>query len=154
MNDFPKGSKWRKWDLHVHAPGGKLHDGYRTSDGSDPLDKVCDLIEASDVKAFGITDYFSIGSFGRFSQKFQQRYPDLRKNFFFNLELRLNETVNKELEEVNIHLVFNPSSLNRIDKFLSLLTVVKTDRDEAAIMCSELKTDDDFESATVSSSVD
>jgi hypothetical protein len=25
---FPRGSEWRKWDLHVHIPGTSLNDGY------------------------------------------------------------------------------------------------------------------------------
>jgi energy-coupling factor transporter ATP-binding protein EcfA2 len=148
-NQFPRGSEWRKWDLQVHAPLGKLYDGYRTSDGSDPLDKFCDEIEESDVRVFGITDYFSIGGFRTFTERFPQKYPNSRKRFFFNLELRLNETVNQELEEVHVHLIFNPDSLDRADKFLSRLEVIKTGLDEAPIMCSELKTNYDFESASV-----
>lgn len=88
---------------------------------------------------FGVTDYFSIESYRTFIEKFSHKYPDSRKEFFFNLELRLNETVNKELEEVNVHLVFNPTSLERIDKFLSMLSVVKTGRDESPITCSGIE---------------
>lgn len=28
LQNFPRGSEWRKWDLHVHAPGTKLNNGY------------------------------------------------------------------------------------------------------------------------------
>ena len=126
---FPRGSEWRKWDLQVHAPFGKLYDGYSTDDGSDVLDKFCDEVENSDVEVFGITDYFSSGGFDTFMSRFQKKYPDSKKSFLFNLELRLNETVNQALEEVNIHLVFNPLSLDRVGKFLSMLSVVKTVKD-------------------------
>ncbi len=146
---FPRGSEWRKWDLQVHAPLGKLYDGYKTKDNSDLLGRFCDIIEASDVQVFGIADYFSRDSFTAFIKKFQEKYPNSEKKFFFNLELRLNETVNQELEEINIHLIFNPNSLDRIDKFLAKLNVVKTGKDETPIMCSELKNPTDFESATV-----
>ena len=146
---YPRGSEWRKWDLQVHAPLGKLYDGYKTDDGSDVLDRFCDEVENSDVQVFGITDYFSSGGFDTFIEQFRKRYPNSEKSFFFNLELRLNETVNQALEEVNVHLLFNPASLDRVGKFLSMLSVVKTGKDEAPIMCSELKTDDDFKSATV-----
>lgn len=148
MND-PRGSLWRKWDLQIHAPLGKLYDGYKLDDDSDVLDKFCDEVENSDVQVFGITDYFSSGGFDTFIERFQKNYPDSEKVFFFNLELRLNETVNQALEEVNVHILFNPASLDRVGKFLSMLSVVKTGKDETPIMCSELKTDDDFKSATV-----
>lgn len=143
------GSRWRKWDLHLHAPGGHLYDGYVTKDETDPLDKFCAEIEKSDVRVFGITDYFSVDSYKNFIERFFSTYKDSKKVFFFNLELRLNETVNRALEEVNIHLVFNPDSLDRIDKFLASLSVVKTGKDETPIMCSELSSNDDFNSATV-----
>ena len=66
-----------------------------------------------------------------------------------NIELRLNESVNKELEEVNIHLLFNHASLEKVRKFLSKLKVVKTGQDEVPITCSELKTEADYKAASV-----
>jgi hypothetical protein len=33
MKRFPRGSEWRKWDLHIHPPGTKLNDGYEPKDG-------------------------------------------------------------------------------------------------------------------------
>jgi hypothetical protein len=146
MRSYPAGSVWRKWDLHIHPPGGKLSNGYT---GSNALDKFCDEIEASDVHVIGITDYFSTAGFNAFIKRFQEKFPDSEKAFFFNLELRLNEAVNKELEEVNVHLIFNPESFGQVETFLSRLSVVKTGKNETPIMCSELKNDDDFKSATV-----
>jgi hypothetical protein len=146
--NHPVGSVWRKWDLQVHAPLGRLYDGYKVDHGADVVEKCCDEIEMSDVQVFGITDYFAYGAFDNFIKRFQKKYPESGKQFFFNLELRLNETVNRQLEEVNVHLIFNPESLDKIDKFLSLLRVVKTGKDETPIMCSELR-GDDFTSATV-----
>ena len=31
MQKFPRGSEWRKWDLHVHTPGTKLNNEYKFS---------------------------------------------------------------------------------------------------------------------------
>lgn len=28
MNFFPRGSEWRRWDLHVHTPETKKNDQY------------------------------------------------------------------------------------------------------------------------------
>jgi ABC-type cobalamin/Fe3+-siderophores transport system ATPase subunit len=149
MNEYPLGSVWRKWDLHLHAPNTKLANDYKTEDKSDPLDKFCDELEKSDVQVFGITDYFSYNSYDAFIKRFNTKYPQSKKRFFFNLELRLNETVNKQLEEVNIHLLFNPTSLDKVTKFLSHLKVIKTGKDETPIMCSDLTSEDDFKSATI-----
>jgi len=151
LNNFndSRGSIWRKWDLHVHTPDTKLNDNYKTNDGIDKWDQFCDIIENSDVEAFGLTDYFSAANYFIFLNKFSKKYPDSIKRFFLNIELRLNESVNKEQEEVNIHLLFNPSSIDKIDKFLNKLNIVKTGKDDTPIVCSELKTKDEFKSATV-----
>jgi ABC-type cobalamin/Fe3+-siderophores transport system ATPase subunit len=148
-NLYPRGSEWRKWDLHLHAPSTKLDDKYKTEDGTNVLDRFCDVLEKSDVSVFGITDYFSYESFDSFIKRFFEKYPESKKKFFFNLELRLNETVNAGLEEVNIHLIFNPKSLSEINKFLSKLSVVKTTKNGTPVMCSDLKSKEDYESATV-----
>lgn len=145
---LPRGSEWRKWDLQIHAPGGTLYDGYETEDASDALDRFCDEIEKSDVAVFGITDYFSFNGFERFRDRFSTKYPNSTKCYFFNLELRLNESVNKELEEVNVHLVFNPASLTSVSKFLGRLSVVKSGKDGLQMSCADLE-GKDFESAVV-----
>lgn len=35
LQNFPRGSEWRKWDLHVHAPGTKLNNGYSIAEMND-----------------------------------------------------------------------------------------------------------------------
>ena len=104
---WPRGSEWRKWDLHIHAPGTKLNDQFTTADG-DVWDEYCQRLNDSDVQAFGITDYFSADGYFSVHEKFRMRYSDSDKIFFPNIELRTNDVVNKNQEEVNIHLVFNP----------------------------------------------
>lgn len=146
---FPRGSEWRKWDLHIHAPFGTMADGYLDAKNKDIWSDFCKKLEESDVDVFGITDYFSASNYYKFLEEYKKRYPSSKKTFFLNIELRLNESVNKKLEEVNIHLIFNPLFLNKLDKFLNKLEVTKTGDKEASIYCSELKVKSDFESATV-----
>ncbi len=147
MVRYPRGSEWRKWDLHLHVPGTKLSDGY----GSDPdWDEVCRVIAESDVAVFGVTDYFSFDSYRGFIEQFNGRYPDSKKAFFPNLELRLNEAVNRELQNVNLHLIFRPSLPSYLlQKFLAELKTEIIDDRGRAKSCAELQTAADFESATV-----
>ena len=56
------GSIWRRWDLHIHAPGTKLSDAYGDS-SDDNLKTYLETLEASDVQIFGITDYFSFDGY-------------------------------------------------------------------------------------------
>ena len=85
-----RGSEWKKWDLHVHAPGTKMNDGYKIKDVPQEYiesinkeyenyyrDKECKplkdediiwfywihIIHNSDVQVIGVTDYFSLDSY-------------------------------------------------------------------------------------------
>ena len=66
---YPRGSKWRKWDLHVHTPGTKLNDGYKVNGAKNVWDEFCERIEQSDVDVFGIADYFSADGYKTFIEK-------------------------------------------------------------------------------------
>jgi len=148
---FPRGSEWRKWDLHLHAPGTKLNDQFKTSDGADIWKVYCRKLQDSDVQAFGITDYFSADCYFSVREKFNKYYPDSPKPLFPNIELRTNDVVNSAQEEVNIHLIFNPFRPDHVEKirsFLSSLKTNKTDGSNRAIRSSELKTEDDYAAAT------
>ncbi len=147
---WPRGSEWRKWDLHIHTPGTKLNDQFTTAQG-DVWDKYCQRLNDSDVEAFGITDYFSADGYFSTRSKFQERYPDSDKVLFPNIELRTNDVVNKEQEEVNIHLLFNPFRLDHEDKIRSFLMSLKTNKTDGSrrnIKASELTEKSHFEEAT------
>jgi hypothetical protein len=147
MNAFPRGSEWRKWDLHVHAPGTKLNNGY----GSPPnWDRFCEELETSDVAAFGITDYFSLDGFFACRDEFSARYPESRKVLFPNLEIRLNESVNRQDESVNLHFLLRPELSE--DDGHRLLNELKTEMVGSGgrqLSCADLSTKDQYEQATV-----
>ena len=147
---WPRGSEWRKWDLHIHAPDSKVNDQFKADDG-DVWGEYCRRLHDSDVQAFGITDYFSADGYFSARAAFQESYPDSDKVFFPNIELRTNDVVNKKQEEVNIHLIFNPfrpDHENRIKSFLMCLKTNKTDGAGRNVKTSELRQKSHFEEAT------
>jgi ABC-type lipoprotein export system ATPase subunit len=145
------GSVWRKWDLHLHAPGTTKNDQYHTTAG-DPLDAYCDRLEVSDVAAFGITDYFSADSYFTVTKRFKEKYPDSRKVLFPNIELCTSDVVNAASEEVNLHIVFNPFDKdfeNSIKRFLQYLDTNKTQGVASKrVKASDLNSETDFQEAT------
>jgi len=149
--NFPRGSEWRKWDLHLHAPGTKLNDQFHAPDGTDIWDEYCRRLHESDVQAFAITDYFSADCYFVAVDEYQKRYPNSPKIFLPNIELRTNYVVNKAEEEVNVHLIFNsfqPDHKSRIRSFLGSLKITRTDSLDRDIKATELARTADFESAT------
>ncbi len=143
------GSEWMKWDLHVHSPFTKINDNFNTSDGTEIWGKFCDYIDKSDVEVFGITDYFSADNYFIFLEKFKNKYPTSQKVFFPNIEFRLEVSVNKLSEEVNLHIIFSDKTTKaKIDSFLSKLNT-NINKDSASVSCKDLSTKKDFESAGI-----
>lgn len=147
---FSRGSEWRKWDLHVHAPGGRLNDGF--GDRDEAWERYCDFLEASDVAVFGITDYFSLGTFFATRSRFEERHPSSEKVLFPNLELRLTESVNAGLDLVDFHLILKPDLTE--EKANQLLSALKTElrdpeNDERHLTCKELETPEQLRTASV-----
>ncbi|WP_156891368.1 hypothetical protein [Agromyces subbeticus] len=152
MNKYPRGSEWRKWDLHVHVPGTKLNDSYAKAAGGDDLDRFADILEASDVAAFGITDYFTSSQSVAFIERFKERHPTSEKLFLVNVELRLNETVNRDTQMVDFHVIFRDSvTTAKITEFLSRLKTQISDGYGRKKACTELE-GSDFNTATVTRS--
>jgi len=146
-----RGSEWRKWDLHLHAPKTKQNDQFRVPDGTEIWDEYCRRLHESDVQAFGITDYFSADCYFAAVTEYRKRYSKSSKIFFPNIELRTNYVVNKAEEEVNVHLIFNsfhPDYESRIKSFLGALKITRTDSSDRDIKATELTRTADFESAT------
>lgn len=151
MLDFSRGSEWRKWDLHVHIPGTKLADAYETKHGEVDWERFCNIIHESDVDAIGITDYFSLDGYFIFVEKYKSLFPTDHKVFFPNLELRLNETVNKANEVIDFHIIFRPDiTRDTASRFLDHLETQLSDSSGRKIVCKELNTTANFERATVS----
>lgn len=148
-NPFPRGSEWRKWDLHVHAPGGKLNDNYGSSE--EAMGRFCSYLAESDVEAFGIADYFSASTYFRCRAELEAHHAERHKVVFPNIELRLNESVNREDETVELHILLRHDvDEDRVNKLLSTLeTEVKEEGRDRRLSCTELETTVQFERATV-----
>jgi hypothetical protein len=143
------GSEWRKWDLHVHLPGTRLSDSYEKKDGLPDWDRFADALETSDLAVLGITDYFSADQSLAFIEYFKQKFPDSEKLLLVNVELRLNETVNRNQQMVDFHVIFSDTVPEaKIKEFLSKLSTEITDNNARPKPCLELS-GKEYDSATV-----
>lgn len=116
-----KGSLWRKWDLHVHAPSKYTcakNDCYEGNDLTDKQNKFID--ELKNVKAIsviGITDYFSLEGY----KKVMENISDLGHFDLIipNIEIRITPVTGKG-KKINLHLIPNTSvlSIEDIERFL------------------------------------
>lgn len=146
---FSKGAQWLKCDLHLHTPDTKLNAiGFEISN-EDKWRKYCQILEESEVMVFGITDYFSVDNYFKFIKYFKEKYPTSNKVFFPNVEFRLDVSVNKAAEEINLHIVFsNEVSEVEINDFLSKLDTTIT-KNQVNLTCNKLSNESDFQRASI-----
>ena len=99
---YPRGSEWRRWDPHVHAPGTLLNDKF--TDWQEYLR----VIEAQDqVRVLGVTDYLSLTTYSTLKRhKDEGRIPNIHL-LIPNLEFRLAPPTDRATA-VNIHLLISP----------------------------------------------
>jgi hypothetical protein len=129
MNDFnfPKGSEWRKWDLHVHTPLSYLNNQF----GSDFDEYVKQLFKKAlekNIVAIGITDYFTIEGYKKLKRDYLEKETKLKELFsddeiekikqilvLPNIEFRLDKIVGKN--RINFHVIFtNKISIRDIEE--------------------------------------
>ncbi|KAA5535673.1 AAA family ATPase [Roseiconus nitratireducens] len=118
------GSTWNKWDLHVHTPASFHWEGDRfegkTPEQKDAIcNKVIDAMNATDVIAFCIMDYWTFEGY-KILNDYISRHPDATtKRIFPGIEFRLDAPTNYRL---NAHVLFSDElPLDTLDAFLTTL---------------------------------
>ena len=148
-HNFNRGAQWLKCDLHLHTPDTKLNSKGFEIHNEDKWEKYCQVLEESDVTVFGMTDYFSADNYFKFIKRFREKYPLSNKVFFPNIEFRLDVSVNKAAEEINLHVLFsNDISENDINDFLSKLDTNIT-KNQVHLTCNKLSSESDFQRASI-----
>ena len=115
--NYPRGSEWRKWDLHVHTPiSYKNHfSGWDTY-----IKKLKEKAIEHGVEVVGINDYFSVDGYEKLLDECEEETKNTNPRIkldngkmlylFPVVELRL-ENFTSDNESVNIHVVFSPDLL-------------------------------------------
>ena len=129
------GSRWLRWDPHVHAPGTLFNDQFKGD-----WDAYLTALEkaAPTISCIAVTDYYLLDTYRMVVEhKSQGRLPDCHL-IFPNVELRLSVGTAKSW--VNIHLLVSPEQSDHvaeIERFLSGLTF-KAHQDEFRCSPSDL----------------
>lgn len=107
-----RGSEWRRWEPHVHAPGTVLNDQFGANAWDDYLQR---LEQASPtIQALGVTDYYLLDSYEAvLSHRALGRLPGIGL-VFPNIEVRLDVAARTGF--VNAHLLINPTSSNHLEE--------------------------------------
>jgi hypothetical protein len=121
--DLEGGSRWHRWEPHIHAPGTAINDQFK---GADAWDKYLTALEnaAPKIRALGVTDYYGTDLYERAVQaKKDGRLGDCDL-IFPNIEMRLNIATVKG-RWANDHLLVSPEDPGHVteaNRFMSGLT--------------------------------
>ncbi len=123
-NKYPKGSEWRKWDLHIHTPETKKNDQFIGATPDEKWEKYIEDINNStqEISVVGITDYFSIDNYFKF-KKFATEGKITRPFDLIipNIEIRVLPVTGSSTP-INLHCIFNPKIDGEIEtRFLNKL---------------------------------
>jgi predicted ATPase len=135
-NKYPKGSEWRKWDLHLHTPYTNLN-RYKASD-EDFINKL----KENNISVVAITNYYNFND-----SEFELKDKLVAENIatFFNLELRSSYT-NTDDKCCDIHVLFS-EDVSKED-ITKLLVKLNLNVGGSKIMACDIKPDE-IEKATV-----
>lgn len=135
----PRGSVWRRWDPHLHAPGTLLNDGFVSErDRETAWDSYLRRIEAADpvVSVLGITDYFGIRTYkDALAHKVDGRMADVDL-LFPNVELRLDVGTHQG-RPINLHLMFSPADVDHVAQIERVLARLEFEYRDRKWTCCE-----------------
>src|SRR6266849_1001909 len=116
-NEYPKGSEWRKWDLHVHTPASVLNNGFG-SDWDAYVKNLFTILISKKIAVVGITDYFNIDGYKKLTEDYLKNGAKLATLFtpqeieaikkilvLPNIEFRSDIFVGTN--SVNVHVIFS-----------------------------------------------
>ena len=114
-----RGSEWKRWEPHIHAPGTVLNNQFK---GPDPWGEYLTALEkvTPKIEALAVTDYYITDTYEEvLRRKESGRLKDVQL-IFPNVELRLD--VASKSGFVNLHLLVSPEDPDHLDQLRRILT--------------------------------
>jgi DNA repair protein SbcC/Rad50 len=126
-----RGSKWRKWDLHVHTLHSHTNSKYHCT-----MKEIATKISKEKISVVGVTNYFIVEE--KEILELQEELAKLNCEIYIipNFEFRINEK-NKDSEYINIHVLFNPNTTTIKNIHASLARIELTNiASETKVYCT------------------
>ncbi|MEI6825894.1 MAG: AAA family ATPase [Desulfuromonadales bacterium] len=114
-----RGSQWRRWEPHIHAPGTVLNNQFG---GADAWERYLTMLEgvSPKIEALAVTDYYVTDTYEEvLKQKAAGRLTGIEL-IFPNIELRLDVAAKSGF--VNIHLLVSPEDTDHLVQLRRIIT--------------------------------
>lgn len=109
-NKYPKGSEWRKWDLHIHSPssffwkGSKKLKDMNSDEIKSEMINFIKSINESEIEVFCLMDYWNFDWYLELQNFVTNNLGVLKKTVFPGMEFRIQCPVDYRL---NIHCILS-----------------------------------------------
>lgn len=114
-----RGSEWKRWEPHIHAPGTVLNDQFGEKNAWETYLTTLEGLSPK-IEAIAVTDYYVTDTYEEvLRHKASGRLPDV-KLIFPNVELRLDVAAKSGF--VNAHLLVSPEDPNHLTQLRRILT--------------------------------
>ncbi len=118
---YKRGSKWRKWDLHVHTPES---DGF-----SGTWEQFKTQLQNADCAVIGVNDYFSIAGYKKLKEEIENNTLDIGDKVVLPVvEMRMTDSLQNRNTDTNgtahfnFHIIFNDKlDIDDIESFIKSL---------------------------------
>ena len=128
-----RGSEWRRWDPHIHAPGTVLNNQFGAGDAWETYLTTLETLSPS-LEAIGVTDYYLTDGYEEVCRrKDAGRLPNIGL-VFPNIELRLGAAARSGF--LNLHLLVSPEDPNHLVEAHRILARLQFPAHEDSFSCT------------------
>lgn len=122
---WPRGSEWRRWDLHVHTPESRLGSPFSGSSWDEYVTALETAAAAARISVIGVTDYMTLDGYERlFAEKKENGRLSTVELLLPNIEFRMMPQTT-DGKALNLHLLVDPSENDHIEKIKRALRNLK-----------------------------
>ena len=128
------GSRWHRWEPHIHAPGTLFNDQFK---GGDVWDEYFRNIEQASpaIRAIAVTDYYRLDTYQQVKEKIAANKRLAAVDLIFaNVEVRLDIATVKE-RWTNLHLLISPEDPDHVAETERFLARLRFDAHGDAYSC-------------------
>ena len=132
---WPRGSEWRRWDLHVHTPESRLGTPFAGLPWADYVAALEMTAKDSKISVIGVTDYMTLDGYEKLLvEKSENNRLSTVDLLIPNIEFRvMPQTVDGKA--LNLHLLVDPTEADHIDKIKRALRNLKFSYDGQPYGC-------------------
>ena len=122
---WPRGSEWRRWDLHVHTPESRLGSPFCGLTWDQYVSELEAAAATEKISVIGVTDYMTLDGYEKFlAEKNVNGRLSTVDLLIPNIEFRMMPQT-ADGKALNLHLLIDPSEEDHIDKIKRALRNLK-----------------------------